>query len=358
MPAIVAWRSQARWRGPVRQAENARHLRSFRFRTAHCGRSRSENAAGLLQVADSPPTLFGGAWKFGFSADRGRRRRSPAFPCPDRDSAPARPARLHANEVVSSERLIDELWPGDPPESAASALQAGIVAAPQGARRPRRADRHSRPRLRHPSRPDQLDVRPLRAARRGRSRCRSGVAAETLRSALPSGAAPARRSRLRVVRAGADPPLRSCASWHSNNGSTLTSPLGGTPSSSRSSKRSSPSIRSERRFGRRSCSRSTGRPPGGSSGAVPGRRRTLVDELGIEPSPALQELEKSILQQDSRSTSPDRRSLDAPSGRRARGGRLEPLLPVAEPLAKKPPRELILARLLDDRAALTSPQPP
>src|SRR4029079_12597746 len=28
-------------------------------------------------------------------------------------------------------------------------------------------------------------------------------------------------------------------------------------------------------------------------------RRTLVDELGIEPSPALQELEKSILRQDS-----------------------------------------------------------
>src|SRR3954451_14926094 len=33
---------------------------------------------------------------------------------------------LHANEVVSSDRLIDELWPGEPPASGAAALQVRV----------------------------------------------------------------------------------------------------------------------------------------------------------------------------------------------------------------------------------------
>ncbi len=33
---------------------------------------------------------------------------------------------LHANEVVSSDRLIDELWPGEPPASAAKIIQAHV----------------------------------------------------------------------------------------------------------------------------------------------------------------------------------------------------------------------------------------
>jgi DNA-binding SARP family transcriptional activator len=33
---------------------------------------------------------------------------------------------LHANEVVSSDRLIDELWPGDPPPTAAKVIQNSV----------------------------------------------------------------------------------------------------------------------------------------------------------------------------------------------------------------------------------------
>jgi DNA-binding SARP family transcriptional activator len=33
---------------------------------------------------------------------------------------------LHANEVVSSDRLIDELWPDEPPASAAKIIQAHV----------------------------------------------------------------------------------------------------------------------------------------------------------------------------------------------------------------------------------------
>jgi hypothetical protein len=87
--------------------------------------------------------------------------------------------------------------------------------------------------------------------------------------------------------------------------------------------------------------------------AYQGARRVLVDELGIEPGPALQDLEKTILRQDPSLELAEalqlRRSIlvawlgDIP---------LEPLLAVAEPLARQPPREMIVARLFGDRAEL------
>jgi hypothetical protein len=90
-------------------------------------------------------------------------------------------------------------------------------------------------------------------------------------------------------------------------------------------------------------------------------RRALVDELGIEPSPALQELEKAILRQDP--------SLDveapSPAGVRdvaersilvaiTHETRVDALLAVAEPLLRHPPRVLILARLVSEAAELRS----
>jgi DNA-binding SARP family transcriptional activator len=88
-------------------------------------------------------------------------------------------------------------------------------------------------------------------------------------------------------------------------------------------------------------------------------RLMLVDELGIEPGPALQELEKAILRQD-----PALDVLDRPVRDKAlplRGtilvvaddaDRLDELLAIAEPLAREPPRELILARLLSEQGAV------
>jgi DNA-binding SARP family transcriptional activator len=83
-------------------------------------------------------------------------------------------------------------------------------------------------------------------------------------------------------------------------------------------------------------------------------RRLLVDELGIEPSPALHELEQAILRQDPVLTSHDG-SAGPPRQRlimvvAGEPERLGALLAVAEPLARRTSRELILARLLrDDR---------
>jgi DNA-binding SARP family transcriptional activator len=88
-------------------------------------------------------------------------------------------------------------------------------------------------------------------------------------------------------------------------------------------------------------------------------RALLVDELGIEPSPELQELERAILRHDSSlDSSPElqrrHRAIVVIVREEANVGALRA---VAEPLARRPERELILARLVqsgEDLARATS----
>jgi DNA-binding SARP family transcriptional activator len=87
-------------------------------------------------------------------------------------------------------------------------------------------------------------------------------------------------------------------------------------------------------------------------------REELVAELGIEPGPALQKLQQAILRQDPSLDgplpAPERSILVAPQDARRLGG----LVAVAEPLARRPRRELILARLVamgSDLAAAAAP---
>jgi DNA-binding SARP family transcriptional activator len=82
-------------------------------------------------------------------------------------------------------------------------------------------------------------------------------------------------------------------------------------------------------------------------------RETLVDELGLEPSRALHELETAILRQDAGlelepPSPPNRSILVAPLD----PGRFDDLVAIAEPLARRPPRELILAQLIGSAAEL------
>ena len=93
-------------------------------------------------------------------------------------------------------------------------------------------------------------------------------------------------------------------------------------------------------------------------------RAALVDGLGIDPSPALQELERAILKQDpalaveapgaapavrpeataeNEAPAPERAILVVPEADAA----FDSLLALAEPLARRPPREVILARLVE-----------
>jgi DNA-binding SARP family transcriptional activator len=86
-------------------------------------------------------------------------------------------------------------------------------------------------------------------------------------------------------------------------------------------------------------------------------RRHLVDELGIDPSPALQQLEQAILHQDPElsprvvAVAPTQRALMVVA---ADETRIDSLLELAEPLARRPARELILARLLSEDGDLAA----
>jgi len=90
-------------------------------------------------------------------------------------------------------------------------------------------------------------------------------------------------------------------------------------------------------------------------GAYREMRRVLVDELGLEPSPALQELEHAILRQDD-ALAPDRIASEpvAPSVVVLASDvtSLEGVLAIAEPLVLRPARELIMVRLLQEAGGL------
>ena len=89
-------------------------------------------------------------------------------------------------------------------------------------------------------------------------------------------------------------------------------------------------------------------------------RRVLVDELGIDPSPALQELEKAILRQDpsldpwAATPAADPAPIEPATVRGPivvvadEASAIDALLEVAEPLVAIPARELILAALVED----------
>jgi DNA-binding SARP family transcriptional activator len=87
-------------------------------------------------------------------------------------------------------------------------------------------------------------------------------------------------------------------------------------------------------------------------------RRALVDELGIEPTQSLQELERAILRQDPALDLPSSAASAAPVPERAilvvaeEATGLDAVLALATALARRPPREVILALLLADETGL------
>jgi DNA-binding SARP family transcriptional activator len=90
--------------------------------------------------------------------------------------------------------------------------------------------------------------------------------------------------------------------------------------------------------------------------AYRGLRRALVDAFGIEPTPPLQELERRILRHD---PALDAAEASGPPARTrsvlvaAHDGRtLDALLRIAEPLATAPVRELVVVHLVDDADTL------
>jgi DNA-binding SARP family transcriptional activator len=269
---------------------------------------------------------------------------------------------LHANQVVSSDRLIHELWADGPPESGAAALQVHIsrlrrALGPGGELLVTRAPGY----VIHVG-SDQLDLHRFeRLVSDGERDLQGGDPAEAsskLGEALSlwSGApladlayesfvqpAIARLEELRLVAQELRIEAELALGRHNEVVGELDVLVAEHPLREGLCRQLMLALY---RSGRQAEALE----------AYRAARRTLVDALGIEPGPGLQDLERSILRQD--------RSLDlaAPPATPLRsilvaglGDRpLETVLALAEPLARLPQREVIAARLLADRDGLAA----
>jgi DNA-binding SARP family transcriptional activator len=269
---------------------------------------------------------------------------------------------LHANEVVSADRLVDDVWGEGSPEDAAGVLRVNVS-------RLRKALPQDVLRTRSPGYlieigPDELDLHRFeRLLDEGRSLLARGLAAEAsrrLRDALSLWRGPAladfayesfaqaaiarlEEIRLAAVELAIDADL--VLGRHDELVGELEALVADHP------------LRERLRGYLMTALYRSGRQAEALD-AYRDARRTFVDGLGIDPSPALQELERAILRQD------PSLDVDAPAasvpGSAERSilvavedeAHLDALLAVAEPLVGDARRVLILARLVPDAAEL------
>jgi DNA-binding SARP family transcriptional activator len=272
---------------------------------------------------------------------------------------------LHANEVVPSDRLIEELWAEDSPERAAAALRVNVS-------RLRKALPGDVVATKSPGyvirlEPEQLDLHRFeRLVEEGRSllaRDQAADASKRLGEALSLWRGPpladftyesfaqtaiARLEEMRLAAVELRIDAELVLGRHHELVAELEALVAKHPLRERL----------------RSCLMTALYRSGRQAEALDAyqdARRALVDELGIDPSPPLQELERAILRQDP--------SLDvkatAPAGGREAAERsilvaiaqvtlIDALVAVAEPLVRHPHRVMVLARLLSDAAELRS----
>jgi DNA-binding SARP family transcriptional activator len=280
---------------------------------------------------------------------------------------------LHANQAVSSDRLIDELWGDEPPKAAAASLRV-FVSELRKALEPGRRRRDSGQVLRTQSpgyviRVDtgQLDLgrfeRLLEEGRRALAEGARETSAERLRDALSLWRGPAladfayepfaqtaiaRLEDLRLttleLRVEADLALGR----HSELVGELEMLVAENP------------LRERPRRQLMLALYRSGRQPEALE-AYRHARSSLSEELGIEPSPALQELERAILRQDpTLELDEEERQTSVPTPGRSivavsrELGSLDALATLGASLTRQPPRELILAQLPASDAELTA----
>jgi DNA-binding SARP family transcriptional activator len=272
---------------------------------------------------------------------------------------------LHPNEVVSADRLIDELWGAHSPERATGALRVNVSrlrkTLPQDVLTTRSPGYVIR------VEPEQLDLHRFeRLVDEGRSLLARGLpadASERLREALSLWRGPpladfayesfaqtaiARLEEIRLaaleLRIDADLALGR----HDELVGELEALVAEQP------------LRERLRRHLMTALYRSGRQAEALD-AYKDARRALVDELGIEPSAALQELERAILRQepalDLQATAPA--SVGEAAERSilvviTRETPVDALLAVAEPLVRHPPRVVVLATLVSDAPELRS----
>jgi DNA-binding SARP family transcriptional activator len=258
---------------------------------------------------------------------------------------------LHANEPVTTDRLVDELWGEAPPSTARKSLQVRVATVrrvlPKGVLVTRggsyliQVDR------------DQLDLlrfeQLLADARQALTDGDADAAAATLRDALALWRGPAladlayeafadpavaRLEELRLTALELRIEAELALGLHAQLVGELKELVGAHP------------LRERLRAQLMLALYRDGRQAEALE-LYQHTRDTFTEELGIEPGPALQELQRAVLRQDAalapaKLPETERSILVAPQG-----GRETPtLLGVAESLARRPPRELILARLV------------
>ena len=272
---------------------------------------------------------------------------------------------LHPNEVVPADRLIDELWGGDSREGGAGALRVNVArlrkALPEGVLTTRS------PGYMVSVAADELDLHRFeRLVDEGRSLLARGLAADAsqrLREALSlwRGAALAdfayesfaqsAIARLDEIRLAATE-LRIDADFALGRHDELIGELEALVAEH--------PLRERLRGCLMTALYRSGRQAEALD-AYQNARRALVDELGIEPSPSLQGLERAILRQDPALEVAGPTSSPVPEAAErsilvaiTNDKQVEALLAVAEPLARQPPRVIVLARLVADAADLPS----
>jgi DNA-binding SARP family transcriptional activator len=274
----------------------------------------------------------------------------------------------HANEVVSADRLIDELWGDSPPGTAANVLQ-GYVSHLRKALGPGAIATRA-PGYAIELEPGQLDLHRFEALVEEGGRALSAQepeqAAELLHEALGlwrgsaladfayEPFAQAEIARLEELRLAAQE-RRIEADLALGRHAELVGELEGLVARH--------PLRERLRAHLMVALYRAGRQAEALD-VYQDARRALVDGLGIDPSPALQELERAILRQDPSLDAqgarpaatpapehqpeelefPERSLLVVPQGE----SNIDALLTLAEPLAARPPREIILAQLVPE----------
>jgi DNA-binding SARP family transcriptional activator len=264
---------------------------------------------------------------------------------------------LHPNQIVSSDRLLEELWGDEQPQAGATALRVRVSQLRKALELGAGAIATRPSGYAIELQPGQLDLQRFERLVEEADAAQPSVAAEKFREALALWRGPAladfsyepfaqtaigRLEELRLLalekRIGADLELgRDAALIPELEVLVAEHPL------------------RERLRGQLMLALYRAGRQAEALEAYQTARRSLVDQLGIEPGPALQELEKAILRQEpalelAQPAAAQRSILVAGVADRA----LEPLLAIAEPLARQPPREVIVARLLDERGELGS----
>jgi DNA-binding SARP family transcriptional activator len=269
---------------------------------------------------------------------------------------------LHANEIVPGDRLIDELWGEDSSERAATSLRVNVTRLRKVLPSDVLVTRSPGYTIRLG--PDQLDLlRFERLVEEGRAllaEARPTDAAARLREALSlwrgsaltdfayESFAQAAIARLEEIRLAALE-LRIEADIALGRDRELIAELEALIAEH--------PLRERLRGHLMTALYRTGRQAEALD-AYQQARLVLVEELGIEPSPALHELERAILRQDPALEPPRAAAPVAETAERSilvavlDQARIDALLSVAEPLVGEPRRSLILARVVPGAAQL------